>query len=206
MLMNREEAAEALQLIRRVVSQARDDSALQNWGLIWVLHAFTNGGGFLGTHWLFLQGHREPGPYVLLWGAIIPLNLISIFWLQRGEAAGVRSFIERQVWSIWTTCMAGLVLVALINWLMGLEMLFTPPVGCVLIAMAFSVMGALMGRGWYLAAAVYTLGALVLARVPQLGFAVLGGLWFVTQLAGGLVLVRARRRRLASGGAQVRLV
>ncbi|WP_224244923.1 hypothetical protein [Hyalangium gracile] len=204
--MNREEAAEALQLIRRVVSQARDDSALQNWGVIWVLHAFTNGGGFLGTHLLFLQGHREPGPYALLWGAIIPLNLLSIFWLQRRETAGVRSFIERQVWSIWTTCMAGLALVALANWVMGLQVLFMPVVGCVLIAMAFSVMGALMGRGWYAAAAIYALSALGLARVPHLGFAVLGGLWFATQLTGGLVLVRARRRRLAAGSPQARLV
>jgi hypothetical protein len=195
-----------LQLIRRVVAQARDDSALQNWGVIWILHAFTNGGGFLGTHMLFQQGYREPGPYALLWGAIVPLNLLSIFWLQRREAAGVRSFIERQVWSIWTTCMAGLVLVALINWVVGLEVLFMPAVGCVLIAMSFSVMGALMGRGWYVAAVLYALAALGLARVPHLGFAVLGGLWFVTQLTGGLLLLRARRRRLSVEGAQARLV
>jgi hypothetical protein len=204
--MNREEAAEALQLIRRVVTQARDDSALQNWGVIWVIHAFTNGAGFLGTHALFMQGHRAPGPFVVLWGAIIPVNLLSIFWLQRRETAGVRSFIERQVWSIWTTCMAGLALMALVNWVMGLEVLFMPPVGCVLIAMSFSVMGALMGRGWYAAAVVYVLAALGLARVPHLGFAVLGGLWFVTQLTGGLVLLRARRQRLAAGGVQARLV
>lgn len=204
--MNREEADEALQLIRRVVSQARDDSALQNWGLIWVLHAFTNAGGFLGTHWLFLQGHREPGPFMLLWACVVPLNLLSIFWLQRREAAGVRSFVERQVWSIWTTCMAGMVVVALINWLLGLEVLFMPPVGCVIIAMSFSIMGALMGRGWYVAAALYVLVALGLTRVPQLGFAVLGVMWFLTQLTGGLLLLRARRRRLSAAGSQVRLV
>ncbi|MDY7230066.1 hypothetical protein [Hyalangium rubrum] len=204
--MNREEAAEALQLIRRVVSQARDDTALQNWGVIWMIHAFTNGGGFLATHALYAQGYRSPGPYALLWSAIVPLNLISIFWLRRREAAGVRTFIERQVWSIWTTCMAAHVLVALCNWLLGLEVLFMPSVACVLIAMAFSVMGAIMGRAWYAAAAVFVLSALVLARVPHLGFAVLGALWFVTQFIGGLLLHRARRKRLAAGGAEVRLV
>ncbi|HVG62137.1 MAG TPA: hypothetical protein VNA24_26470 [Hyalangium sp.] len=204
--MNREQAAEALQLIRRVVAQARDDSALQNWGVIWILHAFTNGGGFLGTHVLYQQGHRSPGAYVLLWLAIVPINLLSIFWLQRREAAGVRSFIERQVWSIWTTCMAGLALVALVNWLMGLEVLFMPPVGCVLIATAFSVMGALMGRGWYTAAVLYALAALAMTQVPHLGFALLGAMWFVTQLIGGFLLHRARRRRLAAGNAQARLV
>jgi len=204
--MNREEAAEALQLLRRVVTQARDDSALQNWGVIWILHAFTNGGGFLGTHLLYQQGHRTPGPYILLWVAIIPINLVSIFWLQRKEAAGVRSFIERQVWSIWTTCMGGMVLVALANWLLGLEVLFMPAVGCVLISMSFSIMGALMGRAWYAAAVLYALAALGLARAPELGFGVFAALWFVTQLSGGLLLHRARRRRLAAGGVQARLV
>jgi len=204
--MNREEADQALQLIRRVVSQARDDTALQNWGIIWMVHALTNGGGFLGTHLLLQQGHRSPGPFVLLWSAVVPLNLLSILWLQRSEAAGVRSFIERQVWSIWTTCMASMVLVALINWMLGLDVLFMPPVACVLIAMAFSVMGAIMGRAWYVAAAVFALAALGIARVPGQGFAVLAGLWGVTQLVGGLLLHRARRRRLAEGGTQPRLV
>lgn len=204
--MNREEAAEALQLIRRVVTQARDDTALQNWGLIWMIHAFTNGGGFLGTHALYAAGHRSPGPYALLWGAIIPLNLISIFWLQRGETAGARSFIERQVWSIWTTYMAGMVLLALVNHALGLEVLFMPPVACILMATAFSMMGALMGRAWYVAAGLFALVGLGLTRVPHLGFAVLGGLWWGTQFTGGVMLHRARRRRLAQAGAQVRLV
>jgi hypothetical protein len=204
--MNREEADQALQLIRRVVSQARDDSALQNWGVIWMIHALTNAGGFLATHVLFQQGHRTPGPFVLLWLPVIAIDLLSIVWLQRREAAGVRSFIERQVWSIWTTCMAGMVLVALVNWLMGLEMLFMPPVACVLVAMTFSVMGALMGRGWYVASAIFALAALVLVRMPEQGFLGLGVLWGLTQLTGGLLLFRARRRRLAEGSARPRLV
>ena len=46
------------------------------------------------------------------------------------------------------------------NWVVGLDVLFMPAVGCVLIAMAFSVMGALMGRAWYTAAGLYALTAL----------------------------------------------
>ena len=44
--MNREEATQALELLRSVVSQARDDTALQNWGVIWIVHAVTNGAAF----------------------------------------------------------------------------------------------------------------------------------------------------------------
>ena len=50
--MDREEATRALELLRQVVTQARDDTALQNWGRIWMIHAFTNGGGFVATNLL----------------------------------------------------------------------------------------------------------------------------------------------------------
>lgn len=56
--MNRDEAFEALEYLRRVVKETRDDSALQNWGVIWMVHAFTNGAGFALTGWLLDHGRR----------------------------------------------------------------------------------------------------------------------------------------------------
>jgi hypothetical protein len=204
--MNREEANQALQLIRRVVAQARDDSALQNWGVIWMLHAFVNAAGFAATHWLWARGHRAPGPYALLWAGVLTFNITSIFVLKRGQTAGARSFIERQIWAIWTTFIAGMVLVALINWLLGLDRLFMPAMGCVLFATAFSMMGALMGRVWFLVAGGFALAALGMTRVPDHAFLVLAALWFAVQFGGGLALHRARLRRLASGAVGARLV
>jgi hypothetical protein len=204
--MNREEANQALDLIRRVVAQARDDSALQNWGIIWMLHAFTNGGGFAATHWLWTQGHRTPGPYALLWAVVLTFNIVSIFVLKRGQTAGARSFIERQIWAIWTTFIAGMVLVALINWLLGLDRLFLPAVACVLFGTAFSMMGALMGRIWFAVAAAFALAALGITQVPDHAFNILSAVWFVTQFGGGFALHRARVRRLAAGGTGARLV
>src|SRR4051812_32988258 len=99
--MEREEAIEALALLRRVVSQARDDTALQNWGAIWLLHAATNFCGFFATNLLLRAGHETPWPYAALWSAILTVNLGSIFLL-KSSAAGVRSFIESQIWVIWT--------------------------------------------------------------------------------------------------------
>lgn len=204
--MNREEANQALDLIRRVVTQARDDSALQNWGVIWMLHAFTNAAGFMATNRLWTAGHRAPGPYALLWAGILSFNIVSIFVLKRGQSAGVRSFIERQIWAIWTTFIAGMVLVAVINWLLGLDRLFLPAVACVLFGTAFSMMGALMGRVWYGVAVAFALAALGMTQVPDHAFDLLGAVWFATQFGGGFALHRARRRRLAAGGAGARLV
>ncbi|MBU8894638.1 hypothetical protein DRW03_08960 [Corallococcus sp. H22C18031201] len=204
--MNREEATQALELLRRVVTQARDDTALQNWGLIWMVHAFLNGGGFLATDALWARGLREPGPYMLLWGVLLGCNFASIFFMKRGQTAGVRSFIERQIWAIWTSFIGCMVLVAVLNLLLGLDRLFFPSVACVLFAMAFCGMGALMGRGWYAMAALFGLVSLGMTRVPEHAFGVLGGLWFLVQFCSGLALHRARIRRIAAEGLGPRLV
>jgi hypothetical protein len=204
--MNREEANQALDLIRRVVSQAKDDSALQNWGVIWMLHSFVNGAAFAATNWLWTEGHRAPGPYALLWAGVLAFNITSIFVLKRGQSAGARSFIERQIWAIWTTFIAGMLLVAVLNWLLGLDRLFMPAVACVLFSTAFAMMGALMGRVWYAVAAGLALAALGMTQVPDHAFGLLGAVWFATQFSGGFALHRARRRRLAAGGAGARLV
>src|SRR4051794_3813521 len=47
--MDREEAAQALELLSRVVRQARDDTAVQNWGAVWMVHGVTNGLAFAAT-------------------------------------------------------------------------------------------------------------------------------------------------------------
>src|SRR5439155_8137904 len=64
--MDREEATEALALLRKVIGQAKDDTTLQNWGWLWVIHGATNCGAFLVTNELLRRGHLTPGPYVAL--------------------------------------------------------------------------------------------------------------------------------------------
>ncbi len=100
----------------------------------------------------------------------------------------------------------GMVLVALINWLLGLDRLFMPSVACVLFGTAFSMMGALMGRIWFAVAAAFALAALGMTQVPDQAFNLLGAVWFAAQFGGGFALHRARLRRLAAGGAGARLV
>ena len=203
--MDREEAKSALEILRKVVETARDDSALQNWGAIWMFSAFTNSTGFGITHVWIRGGQMSPWPYAGLWGAILSVNLLAIFVLKAGSTGGARSFIENQIWSIWTTFIVAMLLAALVNWLMGLDRLFMPAVACIIAAIAFSMMGAIMGAWWYLPAALWAAMALVMASLPQLQFAIFAGLWFCTQFTGGALLHLARRRRLASGP-QPRLV
>ena len=196
--MEREEAAVALALLRRVVAQARDDTAVQNFGVIWMCSAFSNGGGFAATHVLLSRGHLQPAPYVAVWAVVFLLNGAFILaFKKKGHAAP--SFIERQMWAIWNTCVVALALSAVINYLMGIStMLFMPAVASLITAMTFATMGALMGKWWYLAAGVWAAMALVMGIVPGLQFALFAVLWWLTQGTSGYLLHRAKLRASAA--------
>lgn len=196
--MEREEATRALELLRRVVEQARDDTALQNWGVLWMLHGITNALGFFATDALLRRGHLEPWPYVVLWSGVIGFNLVSVFLLKE-RRAGARSFVETQLLAIWTTFIAAVALLALLNHLMGLRTFFLGPVIGVLAAVAFASMGSIMGSRWYVAAGVFVLAALGMAALPARQFAILGAVFGVMQFMGGAALHRDKRRRLAEG-------
>lgn len=195
--MDRQQAADALQLLRKVVSQARDDTALENWGLVWMLNAVTNGGGFIATHFMLRDGIWSWLPYFALWMPILTFNAGTMLLKQR---AGAKSFVEAQVWSIWNTFVVAMALLAVVNYLVGLDTLFMPPVAGILSAMAFSMMGALMGRWWYVPAAIWVVLTLVMALVPEAQFLLFGICWTLVQGSNGALLERARRRKLADPG------
>jgi hypothetical protein len=166
-----------------------------------MLDAVSNGAGFVATHVLMHTGHTTPWPYAALWGGVLLFDGASMV-LFRIRNASSGSFLEKQLWSIWTVFIVGMGLTAVINYLLGLSVLFMPAVGCVLVATAFATMGALMGTWWYLPAVAWGILGLVMAWFPSLQFALFGPLWFVTQGTGGALLHRARRRKLvaAAGG------
>ncbi len=197
--MDREEAARALELLRKVTSQARDDTALENWGVIWMASAVSNGVGFALTHVLFARGHLTPWPYVAVWVCVLTTNAVIIRVARRTSVAS-GSFIEKQIWSLWTILVVAMALTAVINYLLGLQMLFMPAMACVLFAFVFAAMAPIMGQEWYAPAAFWGVLGVVMALVPRLQFALLGGAWALTQGTAGWLLER-RRRRSAQGAA-----
>ena len=204
--MERNDAAEALALLRKVVDRARDDSALQNWGLIWKLHAFTNGGGFIATNLMLSKGVTDQMPFAIMWSCIIALNIGLIFALRK--KAGTRSFVDRAIYSIWTTFIAAVILLAVLNQLMGLAIGFLAPVVAVMASMGFCTMGAVMSRGWYFPAALFAVASLVMALpgARSYQFIILGVLWGTCQFVAGVMLDRAKRRALEAQEPAPRLV
>jgi hypothetical protein len=190
--MDREQAADALAMLRKVVAKTRDDTALQNWGLIWVCSAFSNGGGFYATHVLLSRGTYAPWPFVGVWAVVFLCNGIFIAAL-REKRVGAPSFIDRLTFSLWNVFIAAMSLVAVINYLMGIRvLLFMPAVACVLAAMTWAVMGAVMGRAWFVPAGIWAAMSLVMALLPGQQFALFAGLWALTQGVGGAMLHREK--------------
>ena len=203
--MNRDEAFEALEYLRRVVKETRDDSALQNWGVIWMLHAFTNGFSFMLTGWLLDHGHRTPPRFILLWTLTLAINLGSIAVLRR-RRAGARTFVETQLWAIWTAFVGAVAVSAFLNYLLGLDRMFLGPVIAVLAAVAFASMGSLMGSQWFGASALFLVTAFLMTLLPSFQFYILGAVWLLTKFTVGYLLDRSRRRRLAAEAARPRVV
>jgi len=194
--MERNEAHEALALLRKVVDRARDDSALQNWGVIWMLHAFTNGGGFLATNVMLARGLSDWRPFAVMWTCIVALDIGVVFALRR--RAGTRSFVDRAIWATWSTFIGAVILLAVLNQMLGLAVGFLAPVVALMASMGFCTMGAVISRGWYFPAALFAVASLVMAwpGMRPYQFAILGVLWGSCQFGAGLVLERAKRRAM----------
>jgi hypothetical protein len=192
--MNRDEATSALELLRSVVGQARDDTALQNWGVIWIVHAITNGAAFSTTQILLWKGFQSRWPFILLWSTVVVCN-IGLILLLKARRTGTKTFIENQIWSIWLSFIGAVMLTAVVNDLMGFRLLALGPVISILSAFGFSMMGAIMGRRWYLGTVIFGAASLAMAALPKFQYLILGAIWCVAQMIGGVWLEIDKRKR-----------
>ena len=127
-------------------------------------------------------------------------NLLTVALLRR-RRAGARTFVETQLWAIWTTFVAAVSVCAFVNYFMGLDTFFLGPVIAVLAAVAFASMGSLMGRHWFGVGALFLVAAL--AMRPRAGRPVPHPRRRLGRDDGrlGWILHRARRRRRAEPAA-----
>jgi hypothetical protein len=191
--VKREEAEEALAMIRQVISRTRDDTVLENWGLVWILHGFTSGIAFGGTNVLYLEGIQSVPIYFGFWLCTLFLNLLLIAFLRK-PTGGAITFVEKQIWATWLTFVAACFLVAAVNHLLGQPVFYLGPILAVLSAIGFATMGHLMSSRFYRFAALHAITAIVMAVVPRYQFFFLGAAWTISLVTPG---VRLHRERLA---------
>jgi serine/threonine-protein kinase len=169
--VNREEAQKALELLR-----------------------VTNGAAFSTTQIFLWRGVEARWPFIALWSATLAVN-IGLIFLLKARRAGAKTFIENQIWSIWLTFILGVMGTAIVNDLLGLKLLALGPIIAILSAFGFSMMGAVMGRRWYLGTIIFGGSSLLMAAFPHWQYLILGVVWCVAQLVGGVWLEVDKRKR-----------
>jgi hypothetical protein len=197
--MEREEAEAALGLIRKVVEQTRDDLVAQNWGLLWMLHSFSNFAAF-ATIGLVVEARGLSLPFYLAPLVVAGVvNAVSILLFSRRDQ-GLQSFVEQQMHGIWGGFIVGTGLAGI-----ALHLAKAPPSLFVYVvtltsALSFSMMGTVFTPKFFAVAAAYGLALLAFPFLPSgaARWLVLGALWWCTLFFLGFSMHRIRRTRTAA--------
>jgi hypothetical protein len=194
--VDRDQAEKTLQIIRDVIQSTHEDLVAHNWGLIWIVHSFTNGAAFAAIGvWAEANG-RTLFWYLAPLAVVAVVNLLVIAVLIEKDS-GVRSFVEWQVNGIWTTfilfSLAGAAMLSLAG---------QPKLFCPLMALnsdfGFAMMGVVFYHRFFYVAALYAVAAVACPWVgPVRQWFLLAALWWLAMIVPGIVLHREKLRRLA---------
>jgi hypothetical protein len=194
--MDKESAEKALAIIRGVIENTREDLAAHNWGLIWIVHAFTNAFGFASIGF-FVERHDKP-----LFFYLVPLAVVAVVNLLLVAALGdrdrgVRSFVEWQVHGIWLTFIVFTLAVAAVLQLSGASPRLFGPLVAVTSGIGFAMMGVLFSRRFFALAVLFLLLAVVLPleAVAPVQWYLVAAAWWLAMIVPGIALVRERQRR-----------
>src|SRR5262249_9560300 len=171
--MDREQAEQALAIIRQVVENTRDDLVARNWGLIWMIHAFINLTAFA---WVGLVVEQQRLPiywYVPPLALAVGADLAVVLALVKREH-GVRSYVEWQLHGIWSTFIGFTALATALVYVAGAS----PRLYCPLVAMtsgiAFAMMAVVFYRRYWIVAALFVPVMLVGPLIPDTQWLLLG--------------------------------
>jgi len=194
--MDRQQAEKALAIIRGVIENTREDLAAHNWGLIWMVHAFTNSAAFAAIG-LLAERHNRPIIWYLVPLAVVAVVNLVIVAALADRDRGVRSVIEYQLHGIWTTFIVFTLAIAAILHLAGASPKLFGPLIAATSGIGFAMMGVVFSHRFLGLAAAFLLVALVtpLSAVSAVVWYLIAGVWWVAMFVPGIILFRERRRR-----------
>ncbi len=198
--MNRQEAEEALGIIRKVIQNTHEDLIAHNWGMIWMVQAVTNMLGFFAVgHFIEAAGLTLPW-YLVPLGGLAFVNALVILVLGERDR-GVRSFIEGQLHGIWVTfiifSIAGLGFLHLAG---GPSTLFAPLMALTS-GIGFSMMGVVFDRRFIVFGVLFLMLAISMPLFVAIQWIAMGVAWFATLFSAGLAMHREKLRRKRDGTA-----
>lgn len=196
--MDRLEAEKALGIIRQVIHNTRDDLIAHNWGLIWIIHSFTNfAGTACGT---LIDRHKLPVYWYLVPLGVLAVVNIAVVQLLVARDRGVRSFVEWQIHGIWVTFIVFTVAAVPVLYWAGVQPTLFGPVFALTSGIGFAMMGVVFYRKFLACAALFLAVALAAVLWPEVQWWLIGLAWWSSMLIPGVAMFRERRRRQQVGG------
>ncbi len=192
--MNREEAERALGIIRQVVENTREDLVAHNWGMIWMVHAFTNLAGFVAIG-LLVESRSLPIVWYLVPLAVTGVVNTTAILLLTHRDQGVRSFVDWHVHGIWWTFMVFSLVAAAVIYLAQAPPALFCPMMAITSGIGFAMTGVVFYRQFLAFAALFVLVAILAPLVPGVQWTLLGVAWWVALFLPGLVMHRERAQR-----------
>ena len=194
--MDKQQAEEALSIIRSVIENTREDLVAHNWGAIWLVHAFTNAAAFASIGW-FVERRQLPLVWYLVPMAIVAaVNLLCIGALVERDR-GVRSYVEWQVNGIWITFILFSLAAAAVLQLSDARPALLGPLITVTSGIAFAMMGVVFYSRFFVVAAAFLVLAVVIAapQVSRLQWYLIAAAWWTALFVPGTIMSWEKRRR-----------
>jgi serine/threonine-protein kinase len=166
------------QILTRAFRETHHANVLENWGLLWILHAAVLLVLCLITNAFQLSGVASRWPYIGLWTIGLG-SWAVIFWNLR-RRSGPITFVERQIAHVWAGSMIVDTFMYAIEWQLGLPVLTLSPVLGPVSGSVFLVKAAMLSGKFYVHAVVLCLTGLAMAwlqrqsYVPNVGLTVFG--------------------------------
>lgn len=160
------------QVLSRVFRPTHHVGVLENWGLLWMLHAVVVFLLCVVTDLLKLRGVTSRPPYVLLW--TVGLGAWGgIFWNLRRRSGPV-TFVERQIAHVWGASMACSCALFGVEYLLGLPVLTLSPVLALIAGSVFVAKAGILSGEFYFPAAALYLAAIPMALLPRISLTLFG--------------------------------
>ena len=153
------------QIVTRAFRETHHAAVLENWGLLWILHAAVLLVLCLVTNAFQLSGVASRWPYVALWTVGLG-TWAAIFWNLR-RRSGPITFVERQIAHVWAGSMIIDTFMYAIELQLGLPVLTLSPMLGPVGGAVFLVKAAMLSGVFYIHAAVLCLTGLVMAWLQK---------------------------------------
>lgn len=166
------------QIITRAFRETHHVNVLENWGLLWMLHAAVLLTLCITTNVFQLESVTARWPYLALWTGGLGAWAV-VFWNLR-RRGGPITFVERQIAHVWAGSMIADTFMYLIEWQLGLPVLTLSPMLGPVSGAVFLVKASVLSGKFYLYAVVLCLTGVVMAwmqrqtYVPNLGLTLFG--------------------------------